>query len=99
MEGTSTAEVACGSMDASGKPFGVFFNLSFGASEYASKDFFLLLGGFLASITCSSSKICKESNKEEESNILAACFNSLETIELTRRVSKGSEKQFLLNSS
>ena len=98
MEGTSTAEVACGSMDASGKPFGVFFNLSFGASEYASKDFFLLLGGFLASITCSSSKICKKSNKEE-SNSLVACFNSLETIELTRRVSKGSEKQFLLNSS
>ncbi len=78
-------------MDASGKPFGVFFNLSFGASEYASKDFFLLLGGFLASITCSSSKIYKESNKEE-SNSLAVGFNSLETIESTIGVSKGSEK-------
>ena len=84
-------------MDASGKLFGVFFNVSFGASEYASKDFFLLLGGFLAITTCSS-KICKESNKEEL-NILAAGFNSLETIELTRRVSKELEKQFLLNSS
>jgi hypothetical protein len=93
LEGTSIAEVACGSMDASAKPFGVFFNLSFGASEYASKDFFLLLGGFLASITCYSSKICKESNKEE-SNSLATGFNSLETIESTRRVSKGSENNF-----
>ena len=85
-------------MDASGKRFGVFFNLSFGASEYASKDFFLLLGGFLAITTHSSSKIYKESNKEE-SNILAAGFNSLKTIELIGRVSKELEKQFLLNSS
>jgi hypothetical protein len=91
LEGTFTAEVTCGSMDASGKPFGVFFNLSFGASEYASKDLFLLLGGFLASITCFSSKIYKESNKEE-SNSLVAGFNSIETIKSTRRVLKGSKK-------
>ena len=59
------------------------FNLNLGASGYAGNDFFLLLGGFLATTTYSSSKICKESNKEEESNILVIGLNSLETIELT----------------
>jgi hypothetical protein len=44
-------------MDASGKPFGVFVNHRFGASEYASKDFFLLLGGFSATTTYSSFNI------------------------------------------
>ena len=59
------------------------FNLNLGAFGYAGNDFFLLVGGFLATITYSSSKICKESNKEEESNILVIGLNSLETIELT----------------
>ena len=86
-------------MDAHCYSLGSCFNLNLGASGYASNDFFLLLGGFLATTTCSSYKICKESNKEEESNILAAGFNSLETIELTGKVSKELEKQFLLNSS
>jgi hypothetical protein len=86
------------------KPVDGFFNSSFGAFElgafeYACRDFFLLLGSFLVTITCSSSKIYEESNKEEKSDILASCPNSLGSLELIRRVSKGSEKQFLSNSS
>ena len=69
-------------MDAHGKPFGVFFNSSFGASEYASKDFFLLLGGFSATTTYSSSNIWEESNKEEKLDNLTLGFNSIEAAEL-----------------
>ena len=86
-------------MDAQGKPLGGCFKFNLGAFGYACKDFFLLLGGFSATTTCSSSKVCKESNKEEESKILAVGFNSIEATKLTGRVSKGLEKQFLLNSS
>jgi hypothetical protein len=86
-------------MDTCVKPIGGYFNSSFGASEYVCKDFFSLLESFpnsaLATITCFSSKIYKKSKKEEQSEILSSCLNSLGLIELIRRVSKGSEKLFL----
>ena len=40
LEGTSIVKVSHGSMDAQFKPFGGCFNSSFGASEYACRDFF-----------------------------------------------------------
>ena len=56
-KGTSTMKVSRSLRDVHVKPFGGCFNSSFGASEYACRDFFLLLGSFLATIACSSSKI------------------------------------------
>jgi hypothetical protein len=86
-----------GSMDTFVKAVSGFFNSSFGTTEYACMNFFSLLGSFsnfsLATITCFSSKICEESNKEEQSDILALYHNSLGSIELIRRVSKGLKKK------